>query len=120
MKNNVTYSTKNSSIFTNKARYGLSGTTHYFFDEINELNFWWHKFDWSKEENTPDTVSGIHKMYLNKVKEEFVVPDHTVKISGTDYLWYSSDWKKDGLDIDLKTKKGKVKVVLIFFVSKKD
>jgi len=122
VKNNVTYSSKNSSIFTNKARYGLSGTTHYFFDENNELNFWWHKFDWSKEENTPNTVSELHKMYLDEVKKEFGIPDHTFRFNSI-RLTYLTDWKKDGTSIELSTTKdadGEVKVQLQFFGIKKD
>lgn len=39
VKNNITSSTDNARIITNRARYNLSGATYYLFDENNELNY---------------------------------------------------------------------------------
>ncbi|MGR7910319.1 S-layer homology domain-containing protein [Lysinibacillus capsici] len=123
VKNNITSSTDNARIITNRARYNLSGATYYLFDENNELNYFWHEFDWSKEKNQPNTVSELHKMYEEKVIEEFGVPDLTNTINNSSFLSYYSAWDMGIYYATLETTKyadGKVTVIMSFFDRKKD
>ncbi len=123
VKNNITSSTDNARIITNRARYNLSGATYYLFDENNELNYFWHEFDWSKEKNQPNTVSELHKMYEEKVIEEFGVPDLTNTLNNSNFLSYYSAWDMGIYYATLETTKyadGKVTVIMSFFDRKKD
>ncbi|WP_336637699.1 S-layer homology domain-containing protein [Lysinibacillus fusiformis] len=123
VKNNITSSTENARIITNRARYNLSGTTYYFFDDNNRLNYFWHEFDWKNEENLPNTVPELHNMYEEKVIEEFGVPDLTNTINNSSLLTYYSAWDEGIYYVTLETTKyadGKVKVIMSFFDSKKD
>lgn len=117
VKNNVTRSTQDAGIFTNRARYNLSGTTYYLFDKKNGLDYYWHEFDWSKEKTIPDTVAELHKMYEEKVIEEFGVPNSTFKTNTSNFLLYDSQWDTGVYTVLLKTTKldGKITVELSFF-----
>ncbi|MEK5331052.1 S-layer homology domain-containing protein [Lysinibacillus sp. FSL W8-0992] len=123
VKNNITTSTRNARIITNKARYALTGETYYLFDKNNRLDYFWHEFDWSKEENLPDTLPLLHKMYEEKVIEEFGVPFLTNKVSNSSYLSYYSAWDMGAYYVTLETTKkaeGEVTVKVTVFDSRKE
>ena len=122
VKNNITSSTPNARIITNRARYNFSGTTQYLFDKNNRLDYYRHEFNWSKEKNIPDTILGLHKMYEEKVIEEFGVPYLANKNNNSSFLSYYSAWDKGAYYVTLETIKyadGKVTVEMVFFDSKK-
>lgn len=123
VKNNITSSTKDGRIITNRARYGLSGTTQYLFAKNKgHLGYFSHSFDWSKEKNIPDTVSGLHKMYEEKVIAEFGVPSETFNTNTSNSLLYDSVWDMGEYNISLVTFRNSdtVTVEMKFFDKKKD
>lgn len=103
VKKNIIKSTPKAMIVTNRARYGLPGKTTYLFND--NLTYLYHEFDWSKEKNLPDKVSLLHKMYEDKVIEEFGKAYTTTTTNNSMYLKYFSAWDNGAFKIMLETTK---------------